>query len=206
MTTGTELVLIGRSSSHYTRVARIFALELGVPHAFRPVLDMMSLDPSNYGENPALKIPILVDADGPLFGTENICRALRARSTTGAGAILRGEIDDRRIANVEEMTLHVMSTGVSIIMTSLSAPDRPPPPKLLPSLENALCFLDGNIDAALDGMPPRTLSFAETGLYCALTHLAFRKVCDTTPYARLARFVATFGNRASAEQTTYRFD
>ena len=30
-----DIVLVGRSSSHFTRVARIFALELGVPHSFR---------------------------------------------------------------------------------------------------------------------------------------------------------------------------
>ena len=33
--------LVGRSSSHFTRTARIFALELGVPHTFRPVFDIM---------------------------------------------------------------------------------------------------------------------------------------------------------------------
>src|SRR4051794_16783286 len=42
-------VLVGRSSSHFTRTARIFALELGVPHGFRPVLDMATLDLAAYG-------------------------------------------------------------------------------------------------------------------------------------------------------------
>ena len=37
-----EPVLHGRSSSHFTRVARMFALELGVAHSFRPVLEIMS--------------------------------------------------------------------------------------------------------------------------------------------------------------------
>jgi hypothetical protein len=46
-----DLVLVGRSSSHFTRVARIFALDLGVPHVFRPVLDMTSTDPATYADN-----------------------------------------------------------------------------------------------------------------------------------------------------------
>ena len=33
--------LIGRSSSHYTRLARMFALEAGVPFQFQPVFDAL---------------------------------------------------------------------------------------------------------------------------------------------------------------------
>jgi len=76
----TELVLQGRSSSHFTRTARIFALELGVAHVFRPVLDLTSQDAANYADNPSLKVPILIDEAGPLYGTENICRELARRS------------------------------------------------------------------------------------------------------------------------------
>ena len=44
-----HLALVGRSSSHFTRTARMFALELGVPHAFRPVLDLTTLDAKDIG-------------------------------------------------------------------------------------------------------------------------------------------------------------
>src|SRR3974390_274488 len=98
----TDLVLVGRSSSHYTRAARIFALEAGVGHAFRPVLDMTSLDPAAYAGNPTLKVPALIDADGPLFGTENICRELARRSPARSRIVLRGDVGDRLVANAEE--------------------------------------------------------------------------------------------------------
>jgi len=94
-----DLVLVGRSSSHFTRAARIFALELGVPHAFRPVLDITSLDAATYGGNPALKVPVLLDADGPLVGTENICQELVRRSQTRSMVVLRGDVADRVVAN-----------------------------------------------------------------------------------------------------------
>src|SRR4051812_24553111 len=89
------LVLTGRSSSHFTRIARIFALELGVTHTFQPVFDMTSLDAATYANNPALKVPILVDEVGPLFGTENICRELVRRSGQRSKVIMRGDVSER---------------------------------------------------------------------------------------------------------------
>src|SRR5260370_39065760 len=105
-----DLVLVGRSSSHFTRTARVFALELGVPHAFRPVLDITSADAATYAGNPALKMPVLGDADGPLFGTENICRVLVHRSRTRSGGLLCAAVADGLVPNTEGIPLHVMST------------------------------------------------------------------------------------------------
>src|SRR5690349_5279591 len=98
----TDPVLHGRSSSHFTRTARIFALELDVSHSFRPVLDITALDAAGYAGNPALKVPIWIDEHGPLFGTENICRELARRSGKAASCPLRGESADRLVANAEE--------------------------------------------------------------------------------------------------------
>src|SRR5262245_34260782 len=116
----TDLVLVDRSSSHFTRTARIFALELQVPHTFRPVLDIMSLDSATFSNNPALKIPVLVDESGPLFGTENICRELVRRATRRSEMFLRGDIEEHLVANAEEMTLHAMSTDVTLVTAKLA--------------------------------------------------------------------------------------
>jgi len=149
MTSSEDLVLVGRSSSHFTRTARIFALELGVAHRFQPVLDMTTLDVSAYAGNPALKIPILVDRQGPLYGTENICRELTRRSGLRDRVVLRGDVSNRLVANAEELVLHAMNTGVALIMSSDADKERPLLPKGRPSLGNALAFLDTNIDAML---------------------------------------------------------
>ena len=45
-------------------------------HTFRPIFDMTTFEAAAYAENPALKVPVLNTPDGPLFGTENICREL----------------------------------------------------------------------------------------------------------------------------------
>ncbi len=201
----TDLVLVGRSSSHFTRVPRIFALELGVPLAFRAVPDLRSLDAATYAGNPALKVPVLLDAEGPLFGAENICRALARRSA--ARVVLRGDVADRRVANAEELTHHVMATEVSILMPRLMGDDREAQPKLRRSLENALAYLDEHVDGALLALPAdRAVSFLEASLFCALTHLPWRNVMDVAKYERLTAFSARFGERESARQTEYRFD
>jgi glutathione S-transferase len=203
----TDLILIGRSSSHYTRVARIFALELGVPHAFEPVLDLTSPDAATYAGNPALKIPVLVDDAGPLFGTENICRELLRRSQTRARVVLRGDVANRLVANAEEITLHLMSTEVSLIMAKLAGDGREAPPKLRRSLENGLDYLNENLDRVLDALPEgRALSFLEVALFCVVTHLPFRQISDVVGHERLRALCDRFGERESAQRTEYRFD
>lgn len=203
----TDLVLVGRSSSHFTRTARIFALELGVPYAFRPVLDMTSPDAATYADNPALKVPVLIDADGPLFGTENICRELVRRSQTRSRVVLRGDVADRLVANAEEITLHVMSNEVSLILAKIAGDDRLAPPKVRRSLENGLRYLNDSVDRVLDALPAdRALSFLEATLFCVVTHLPFRQVMDVAGYERLKAFCERFGERESARQTEYRFD
>lgn len=199
-------VLWGRSSSHFTRVARVFALELAVPFDFRPIPDLTLLDPSAYGGNPALKIPVLVDEQGALFGAENICRALLSRSgRASASVVMRGDVPARVVANAEELTLHVMSAGVSLLMAKAAGNDAPP--KVAPSLENSLRYLDETLGAALAVLPrERLISFLEVTLYCVISHLEFRQMADVSAFHALREFCLQFAERESAKATHYRFD
>jgi len=202
-----ELVLVGRSSSHFTRTARIFAAELGVPYAFRPVFDIQSMERTTYDGNPALKVPVLVDEQGALFGTENICREIVRRSGRAGDAVLRGQVASRVVHNAEELTLHVMASEVTFIMAKLAGDPRLLPPKVVRSVENALTYLDENLAEILAALPPeRAVSFLEAALFCTLTHLPFRQVLDVTPWARLGEFSRLYGQRESARTTEYRFD
>lgn len=201
------LEIVGRSSSHFTRTVRIFAIELGVEHGFRPVLDLTSFDANNYAENPALKLPILVDEQGPLFGTENICRELTRRSGRREAVVLRGDVGSRIVENAEELTLHVMAADVSILIAKMLDAERPPARKPLRSIEGSLAHLDANIDAVLAALPPaRQLSFLEAALFSVLEHLPFREVADVSGWARLGEFRRRFAERESANRTEYRFD
>ena len=202
-----ELTLVGRSSSHFTRVARIFALELGVEHAFRPVLDLSVVDPGAYAGNPALKVPVLVDERGPLFGTENVCRELARRSGRRASVVLRGDVAERFVANAEELTVHVMSAEVSLIMAKVAGDARLAPPKARASIEASLDWLEENLEATLGALPPdRSLSFVEAALFAVVRHLPFRDVLDVAPWPRLGAFCDRFEARAGAAATPYRYD
>ncbi len=204
--TDPQIVLVGRSSSPFTRITRIFALELELAHSFRPVLDITTTNPATYADNPALKVPILVDGSGSLFGTENICRELVRRSETSGKVVLRGDIAHRLVANAEELVLHALGTEVILIMLGLGGVAQTPP-KLRASLENSLAFLDANIEDVVSLLPPgRVLSFCEVSLFCLVTHLPFRQIMDPSGYRRLQAFCERFGERASARATPYRFD
>lgn len=201
----TQLTLVARSSSHFSRTARMFALELGVPHTFRPVLDLTSRDMAAYADNPALKVPILVDEAGPLFGTENICRALAQRSGNAARTVLRGDVTDRVVANAEELVLHVMASEVTLIMAKFTGAALPP--KVVASIENSLDFVDAHLEAALAALPAdRLTSFLEVSLFCVVTHLPWREVMDVSRWTRLGEFARRFAERDSARATEYRFD
>jgi len=186
----------------------MFASELQVEHAFRPVFDLNALDPNAYGDNPALKLPVWVDEQGPLFGAENICRELRRRSGVPLNRVLmRGELPSRALANAEELTLHVMSAEVSLIMAKVAGDGHLAPPKVAPSLHNCLRYLDRELGASLAALPAdRQLSFFEVSLFCVVTHLEFRDVADTSPFRQLQDFCRRFGERASAKATSYRYD
>ena len=207
-----DLTLVGRSSSHFTRITRMFASELGVALTFRPVLDLTSLDTETYADNPALKVPVLITETGPLFGAENICRELVRRAGAKSKKprkksdfVLRGDTDSRLVANAEELTLHALQTGVIIILGK--AAGTAPSAKTMRSLENTLAWLDTNLDAVIAALPEgRTISFVEVALFCLVKHLPFRNVLDAKPYKKLAAFAEAYGERASAKETEYKFD
>src|SRR5262245_17315283 len=111
------LTLTGRSSSHFTRTARMFAHECGVSYRFRPVLDLMSRASADYGDNPALRLPVLELDDGPLFGTANICRELARRGSRAVRVVWPEQLHDRLAMNAQELVLQGMSSVVVMIMS-----------------------------------------------------------------------------------------
>jgi glutathione S-transferase len=183
----------------------MFALELGVEHDFQIVFDIMSADARDYADNPALKVPVLVDEQGPLFGTENICRALALRSGRGGRVVLRGETAARVVANAEELVLHVMGAEVSLIMAKLSG--TPAPEKVVRGIEKSLDWLDQNLDSVRAALPAsRIVSFVEVALFCFVRHLPFRELMTVERWRTLAAFADELGTLASARATEFRFD
>jgi glutathione S-transferase len=200
--------LIGRSSSHFTRTVRVIAHECNVEYEFQRILDLMSLSRSDYGDNPALKLPILETPDGAWFGALNIGRELVRRAPSPIRVVWPEDLSDRTAANAQEIVLQGMATEVALILRGLPAPGASPvDDKARASLTNSLVWLDANLPAALRTLPAgRTLSFLEVSTFCFVRHLGFRGVADSSVYARLTAFCDAYADRSSLRETEFKFD
>ena len=205
---GPSLEIIGRQSSHYTRMVRIFAEELGLSYDFAPIFNLLSCDPGDYAGNPTLKLPI-VKLDGEaIFGSVNICRAL-ARAAGAKGRVFWPEdADSTLLLNAHEILSHAMTAQVDVVIHEI-AQKRPPDDasrKRRESLLNSLQWLDERVEEVRAALPGRKLSVFEVGLFCLLGHLPFRNPIDRSDLPRLRAFEEEFGARESARRTPYRFD
>jgi hypothetical protein len=204
-----HLAIVGRSSSVFTRVARIFAAELAVEYAFEVVRDLLSADSADYAGNPALRLPSMRTPSGVWFGALNICRELRRRSTLAPRIVWPEDLDQPTPANAQELVSQAMASEVTVIMSRLAGVDAESAyqAKTRRSLLDSLAWLDMQLPAALAALPvARDLSYLEVTLFCLVTHLTFREVLPTSGYANLSQFCDAFGARASARDTAYRFD
>ena len=208
-------VLVGRSSSVFTRVARIFALELGIDHTFRIVPDLLASEAEKYGGNPALKLPTLLAPSGSWFGSLTICRELGRLTRRAPRLVWPEQLMEPVLANAQELTLQAMTTEVALIMARQGMPGEPAANvaaspyqyKLRQSLGNSLAWLDEHVSEFVTRLPEhRDLSYLEVTLFCLVTHLEFREVLPMTGYAGLDEFRRSFGARSSAAATVYRYD
>lgn len=202
------LQIVGRSSSHYTRVTIMFAHELDVPFEFVPIYDLTQLGHEVYAGNPALKLPILREENSTLFGTHNICRALAERAA--ARRIVWPEtLSDTLVRNAHELLDHCMSAQVQLIvgqMLSKLPSDNVFFSKARAGYQGALNWLDHHVDEVVRSFPERDLSYFEVALYCLLEHLKFRTTVPHDEYTALVRFAESFATRPSAQRTPYRID
>lgn len=206
----TPVQIVGRRSSHFTRLTRIFAEELDIAYEIVPIYDMTPRDPAVFADNPALRVPILRTRDGVLFGTENICRAIAERAQSPGMVVWPEQLRDNVSRNAQELVWHCMAAQVQIVFGTVIAKlpgDNLYFEKARAGLTGALTWLDAHIAAALNALPPsRTLSLFEASLFCLVEHLQFRATVPVDGYPALVSFAREFGERASAQRTPYEFD
>jgi len=202
--------LYGRSSSHFTRIARIFAAECEVPLELHLIRDLMSSEPGDYGDNPALKMPTLHGDDGESwYGSLGICRELVRNSELNLDVTWPETMDTALASNAQEMVLQAMATEVGLVLgkTTGVPADNAHQAKLRASLLGTMQWLEDNAVDAIASLPAdRDLSYLEVSLFCLVEHLPFREVLDTAPYPKLRAFAERFGKRSSARATPFKFD
>jgi glutathione S-transferase len=204
------LQIIGRRSSHFTRMALIFAEELSVPYELEPIYDMKALDADAYAGNPALKLPILKRGSALLFGAQNICRAIAESAAATDRVIWPEHLRDDRMRNAQELVWHCMAVQVQLILGLIIGKlpaDNVFFAKARLGLEGSLQWLDSHVADALQSLPThRTLSLFEVSLFCLLEHLSWRDTVRVDRYAALAEFVRAYASKASSQRTAYAFD
>jgi glutathione S-transferase len=202
--------IIGRSSSHFTRLARLFACEFSVPVEFVPIYDMTSVDTAVYAGNPALKLPTMRRGDALLFGAENICRALSELSHTQLQVVWPEQLREDLTRNAQELVWHGMAAQVQLAFGTIIA--KLPADNLYfvkgrEGFLGALRWLEENLARVLRALPEtRDLSVLEAALFCLIDHITFRATLPLTPYPALVQFTQEFATRPSAQQTVYQFD
>ena len=203
------LEIVGRQSSHFTRLTRIFAAELEVPYQLVPVYDMAALDPEAFGGNPALKIPVLRRGGSILVGAENICRTLAELARVRKRIVWPEQLSGDLVRNAQELVWHCMAAQVQLVLgTALHKlpADNPFFVKSRTGFDGALRWLDTNLDEVLTRLPPRDLSLFEASLHCLIEHLQFRPTLTAESFPALVSFAKNFALRPSAQATVYRFD
>jgi glutathione S-transferase len=203
-----KLALIGRSSSHFTRIARIFAAELGVDVELEVVRDLTSTDAAAFGGNPALSIPSLRTSQGVWFGALNVTRVLGRYAADTRGILWPEHVNTLVACNAQEVTLSAMNAGVVIITGKVNQlPETSPAlTKPLLRLQAAIAWLEEHLEIALQSLPERRTSFLEVSAYAFLSHLSFRGLGNLDAQPKLTAFCARFAERPAALATPYRFD
>jgi glutathione S-transferase len=204
-----EITIVGRSTSHFTRITRILATELGLQYTYQVVSDIKVVDPANYAGNPALRVPILRTPKGDWYGSLNICRELWRRTGGKLRVVWPEHHEHSRLANAQEFVSQGMATEVSLLMARfLGEPDGAHAAKQRHSLVNMVEWLDQNVESALAQLPTdRELSYLELSLYCFVRHAAFRDVLPLEPYGNLLEFCRGYERRRSfIADTAYRVD
>ena len=207
-----SLRLTGRSSSHFTRVARIVAHELCIPIELDVLHDISSIGVEDYGGHPALKIPTLHVGDTLLFGTDNICRKLAdlAGRSADPRVVLSHQVTSAPVLNGQELVWQAMAAQVQLVLgvqVGRLPADSTFFAKAKLGMLGSLTWLDERLARVLAALPaPRDFSVFEVTLHCLVEHIVFRPTVPLDGFSRLREFTAGFATRASARHTAFGFD
>lgn len=201
------LEIVGRQSSHYTRMVRILAEELALAYRFTPIFDLMSRDADVFAGNPALKLPILRRGDDCVYGSLNICRVL-SHAAPDRPCLVWPDEANALLLNAHEILAHAMSAEVDVVLHEI-VEKRPPDTtscKRRESLIGCLEWLDAHLQQIRDTLPAGGINVFEIGLFCLISHLPFRNPLDLSAMPSLLAFEREFAVRESAGATPYLFD
>lgn len=166
--------------SHYSRKIRILlgALELGAD--LIDVGNVAGSDPAQFGTNPLMKVPILVDGARSVFDSDHIAAYIvRKHDPFDRFDVLTTDTDS---LNARAVMNGVMASEVELILAARTGIDTQAYrrfDKLRESIHHGLSWLDAHCDRF-----PQSPSYLTFHLVSMWDHLALYKVAELE-YARL---------------------
>src|SRR3569833_2728596 len=107
--------------SHFSRKIRILLAELGIPFEWVRTPGVMDAVPADYGDNPLMRIPTLVDGDHTLIESDHVARYIVAkhdpRDWFGVTSVEVAALNRLAVAN------RVMATAVTLLLAKRGGVD-----------------------------------------------------------------------------------
>jgi glutathione S-transferase len=193
------LRLIATRTSHFARKVRIVLRELELDFELRLVSSLLHTDRAEFGGNPLMQVPTLVDGETWIIESDNIARYLvETRAPHDPLNILDlSTMELRQLAVLNGIMAHeaqIVLAGVSGASGLQSAHLH----KLNAAIACGLSWLDGVVDA-----PRAGFGYIDVAMVCMWDHhLHFGIAPSAECFPHLAERVARFAQRESVAATT----
>lgn len=186
--------------SHFARKIRILLAELDVPHEIVYVKNLLSTDPADFGGNPILKIPTLVDEEQWVVESDLIARYLVERHDPEDRLRVHSMNANQR--NVLSMINAAMAAEVELILSARSGIEGvesiPFFQRYAEAIELCLDWLEKEGKAHWT----EELGYLDIALACMWDHLVhYERIPEGKPYDWLKARVAQFAARPAFEST-----
>lgn len=196
-----SLRLYATPLSHFARKVRILLHELDVPFELHFVEDLLSSDPKDFGGNPILRIPTLVDGDAWVVESDQIARHCAERfDPTDRHAVLSLSLRQR---NALSMINAAMAAEVEILLSQRSGIEEIESLKYFRRhyrvIEHCLAWLE---EAGPSLWTQQGLSYLDIALVCMWEHLEhYETIPNLDAFAWLTQQVDQWKGRPSFLET-----
>ena len=197
-----SLILYLTPLSHFSRKVRIVMEELGLACELRYVPNLLSADPADFGGNPILRVPVLIDGDVRVVESDSIVRHLLETRDAGHDRFGFFSLDVEQ-RNAHAFLSAVMLAEVDILLAGRagldSGPEAPYFDRAHRVIHDSLAWVEANGSRI---WPDLGLSWLDIVLICAWDHLGHSRMePDGLDLTWIRSRVARFADRPSVRAT-----
>ena len=199
--TDRPLILFLTPLSHFSRKVRVVVEELGLACELRYVPNLLSSDAADFGGNPILRVPVLLDGDVRVVESDAICRHLvETRDTEGDRLGFFDRDVERR--NALAFLAAVMGAEVEILLAGRAGLDSGPAAPFFGRYHRVIRDSLAWIESEGERLWPEGFSWLDVVLISAWDHLRHSKLVPPgEAYPWIEARTARFADRPSIRST-----